>query len=46
MSAKEIYELAAKSVRASIGRDAGSGNGIDLLLYTQEGLKAEETLPV
>jgi proteasome beta subunit len=46
MSAKEIYELAARSVRASIGRDAGSGNGIDLLLYTQEGLKAEETLPV
>lgn len=46
MSATEIRDLAAKAIKASIARDAGSGNGIDLLLYTQKGLEAEESITV
>ncbi len=44
MGPKEIYDLAIKAVRSSISRDAGSGNGIDILLYTSEGLKADDTV--
>ena len=41
----EVYNLAVKAVRSSISRDAGSGNGVDILLYTNEGLIKYETLP-
>ncbi|MEM4573667.1 MAG: hypothetical protein QXF45_03915 [Candidatus Caldarchaeum sp.] len=44
MSASEVYELAMKAIKASIARDAGSGNGIDILLYNSQGLKAEDTI--
>jgi proteasome beta subunit len=44
MGPKEVYDLAVKAVRSSISRDAGSGNGIDILLYTSEGLKADDTI--
>ncbi|MEM4280634.1 MAG: hypothetical protein QW470_01840 [Candidatus Caldarchaeum sp.] len=44
MGPAEVYELAAKSIKASISRDAGSGNGIDILLYTSNGLKADDTI--
>ncbi|MCS6784744.1 MAG: hypothetical protein RMI43_06195 [Candidatus Caldarchaeum sp.] len=46
MSSSEIYEVAAKAIKASMARDAGSGNGIDILLYTREGLRAEDTIIV
>lgn len=46
MGPSEIYDLAARAIKASMARDAGSGNGIDLLLYTREGLKAEDTLTI
>ncbi|HID04604.1 MAG TPA: proteasome subunit beta [Candidatus Caldiarchaeum subterraneum] len=41
----EVYNLAIKAVRSSISRDAGSGNGVDILLYTNDGLVKYETLP-
>ncbi|MEM1946453.1 MAG: hypothetical protein QW614_00735 [Candidatus Caldarchaeum sp.] len=46
MGPSEVYELAAKSIKASMSRDAGSGNGIDILLYTSAGLKADDTISV
>lgn len=46
MGPSEVYELAAKAIKASIARDAGSGNGIDILLYTASGLTAEDTITV
>lgn len=41
----DVYSLAVKAVRSSISRDAGSGNGVDILLYTNDGLIKYETLP-
>ncbi|MCX8203396.1 MAG: proteasome subunit beta, partial [Nitrososphaeria archaeon] len=32
MGSQEIYSLAIKALRASMARDSGSGNGIDILL--------------
>ncbi len=46
MTASEVYEVAAKAIKASIARDAGSGNGIDILLYTKDGLQAEDTITI
>ncbi|MEM3031896.1 MAG: prepilin-type N-terminal cleavage/methylation domain-containing protein [Nitrososphaerota archaeon] len=43
---EEVFDLAVKAVKSSISRDAGSGNGIDVLLYTREGLKTDETIQV
>jgi len=45
LSSDEVYNLAVKAVRSSISRDAGSGNGVDILLYTNDGLVKYETLP-
>jgi len=42
----DLRNLAIKAVKASIARDAASGNGIDLLLFTKDGLKVNETIPV
>ncbi len=44
MGAEELRELAVKAVKASISRDAASGNGIDLLVFTSEGLKVNQTI--
>jgi len=41
----DVYKLAVKAVRSSISRDAGSGNGVDILLYTNDGLVRNDTLP-
>ncbi|MEM2095026.1 MAG: hypothetical protein QXX19_00500 [Candidatus Caldarchaeum sp.] len=46
MGPSEVYDLAARAIKASIARDAGSGNGIDILLYTASGLVAEDTITV
>lgn len=44
MGPKEIYDLAVKSVRSSISRDAASGNGIDIMVLTGEGVVTNETI--
>ncbi|MEM1943439.1 MAG: hypothetical protein QXO30_01130 [Candidatus Caldarchaeum sp.] len=46
MGPSEVYDLATRAIKASIARDAGSGNGIDILLYTASGLAAEDTITV
>lgn len=46
LSPEGVRELAIKAVKAAIARDAASGNGIDLLLFTEEGLKLNETISV
>ncbi|MCS7117233.1 MAG: archaeal proteasome endopeptidase complex subunit beta [Thaumarchaeota archaeon] len=43
---KEIYELALKALKASMARDSGSGNGIDVLLINDSGIIKDETVPV
>lgn len=44
MSGEELRGLAIKALKTSIARDAASGNGIDLLLISSEGIKLNETL--
>ena len=44
LSLDECRELVLRAMRSAIARDAMSGNGIDLLLVTREGIK-EENLP-
>ncbi len=46
MGAEELRELAIKAVKASAARDAASGNGIDLLLFKENGLELSQTLPL
>lgn len=44
MNIDELRELATKAIKASIARDAASGNGIDILIITNDGVKAQETI--
>lgn len=44
LSLGECRDLVLRAMRSALARDATSGNGIDLLLVTKEGIK-EETLP-
>jgi proteasome beta subunit len=44
LSIDECRDLVLKAMRAAVARDALSGNGIDLLILTGEGIK-EESLP-
>jgi len=44
LSLGECRELVVQAMRSALARDATSGNGIDLLLVTKEGIK-EENLP-
>ncbi len=46
MGAEELRELAIKALKASAARDAASGNGIDLLLFKENGLELSQTLPL
>ncbi|MEN3047935.1 MAG: proteasome subunit beta [Candidatus Caldarchaeales archaeon] len=46
MGSQEIYSLAIKALRASMARDSGSGNGIDILLIGSGGILKDETVPV
>jgi len=41
MTISEARELVVKSIKAAISRDALSGDGIDLLMITSQGLKEE-----
>jgi len=44
LSLDECRELVLRAMRSALARDATSGNGIDLLLVTKNGIK-EETMP-
>jgi len=44
LSLDECRELVLRAMRSALARDATSGNGIDLLLMSREGIK-EENLP-
>ena len=39
MSEEEAKNLAIKAIRTAVRRDAGSGDGVDLLIITKEGVK-------
>lgn len=39
ITVKEAEELAIKSISASMQRDAGSGNGIDVMVITKDGIR-------
>ena len=41
MSAKEAKELVTRSIKSAISRDATSGDGIDFLIITKEGITEE-----
>lgn len=41
MTEKEAKELAVKSIRSAISRDAASGDGVDILVITKKGCKEE-----
>lgn len=45
MSLKDAKELAIKSIKSAIQRDAASGDGVDLITITKKGLH-EETIPL
>ncbi|HVP23988.1 MAG TPA: proteasome subunit beta [Conexivisphaerales archaeon] len=42
MSEEKAKQLAIKSIKAAIQRDAASGDGIDLLVISKEGIKEEK----
>jgi proteasome beta subunit len=44
LSLDEAKELVVKAIRSAIARDAASGDGIDVMTITREGVR-EETLP-
>jgi proteasome beta subunit len=44
MTPKELYDLSIKAIKASMARDAASGNGIDILIFTEKGLMVNETI--
>ena len=41
MNEEEVKELAIKSIKAAIERDAGSGDGIDMLIIKKSGSNKE-----
>jgi len=41
MTEKDAKELAVKSIRSAISRDAASGDGVDILVITKKGSKEE-----
>ncbi len=41
MSESEVKELAIKAIKAAIQRDAASGDGVDILVITKNGIKEE-----
>jgi len=44
MSLKEAKELAVKSIKSAILRDAASGDGVDIITITKKGIQ-EESMP-
>lgn len=41
MTEKDAKELAVKSIRSAVSRDAASGDGVDILVITKKGCKEE-----
>jgi len=41
MTEKDAKDLAVKSIRSAVSRDAASGDGVDLLVITKKGCKEE-----
>ncbi|MBS7658771.1 MAG: archaeal proteasome endopeptidase complex subunit beta [Candidatus Bathyarchaeia archaeon] len=41
LTIEEAKELVKKAIKAAVSRDAGSGNGIDILVITKNGIKEE-----
>lgn len=46
LTGTEIYELAVRSMKAAIARDAGSGNGIDILLIGPNGVEKDDSITI
>lgn len=46
LSGQDLYELAVKSMKAAIARDAGSGNGIDILLIGPNGVEKDDSISI
>ncbi|MEM1517922.1 MAG: archaeal proteasome endopeptidase complex subunit beta [Nitrososphaerota archaeon] len=46
LSGPEIYDLAVRSMKAAIARDAGSGNGIDILLIGPKGVVKDDSITI
>ncbi|MEN2974081.1 MAG: archaeal proteasome endopeptidase complex subunit beta [Candidatus Caldarchaeales archaeon] len=46
LNENDLRDLAIKAIKASISRDAASGNGIDFLLITNNGIKMAETIQI
>lgn len=44
ITVEEAKELAKKAIKAAIARDVGSGDGVDLLVITKDGVKEETAL--
>ncbi len=44
LDSSELYELALRSMKAAMARDAGSGNGIDILLIGPKGVEKDDTI--
>lgn len=44
MTEKQARELAVKSIRSAIKRDVASGDGVDLLFATRDGIREETSL--
>ncbi len=44
LGGSELYELALKSLKAAMARDAASGNGIDILLVGPRGIEKDDTI--
>jgi proteasome beta subunit len=44
LDGSELYELALRSIKAAMARDAGSGNGIDILLIGPKGVEKDDTI--
>jgi proteasome beta subunit len=43
MSLKEAKDLVVRAIKSALSRDVMSGNGIDFLIITKEGIKEEST---
>jgi len=41
MNLKEVKELAVRAMKSALSRDSMSGNGVDFLIITKEGVKEE-----
>ncbi|MHB8567339.1 MAG: Ntn hydrolase family protein [Nitrososphaerales archaeon] len=44
MDEKQASELAVKAIRSAIKRDVSSGDGVDLLFATRDGIREESTM--